>query len=73
MTSVTEDMAALSMSDEVVDKKVALIKENIEEVIGEEKMREILKKRDLNYIGEQLHWQTTYWIFCSNNETSRFP
>ena len=46
MTSVTEDMAALSMSDEVVDKKVALIKENIQEVIGEEKMREILKKRD---------------------------
>ena len=53
MTSVTEDMAALSMSDEVVDKKVALIKENIQEVIGEEKMREILKKRDL-----KLYWGT---------------
>ena len=53
MTSVTEDMATLSVSDEVVDKKVALIKENIQEVLGEEKMREILKKRDL-----KLYWGT---------------
>lgn len=53
MASVTDEMAMLSVSDEDVDRKVALIKENIQEVIGEEKMREILKKRDL-----KLYWGT---------------
>jgi tyrosyl-tRNA synthetase len=53
MASVTDEMAMLSVSDADVDKKVALIKENIQEVIGEAKMREILKKRDL-----KLYWGT---------------
>ena len=53
MASVTESMQMLTVSDEEVDKKVALIKNNLQEVIGEDKMRGILKQRDL-----KLYWGT---------------
>ena len=53
MAALTEGMEALTVSDEEVERKLALIKKNLQEVIGEDKLKAILKKRDL-----KVYWGT---------------
>ena len=41
MAALTEGMEALTVSDEEVERKLALIKKNLQEVIGEDKLKAI--------------------------------